>query len=137
MTRRYADKSRIRALMAENGWTYTQAREHLEAQPAAGAALGILPAPESWHDGRGDDGCDDCGAHSAELCQCRYLACYECGADYRYQCNCPDPDDDQPDVEEPEYDWRDLEDPYDPEPPAEEDDAEPASGAVYAEAAPW
>ncbi|OLE20381.1 MAG: hypothetical protein AUG49_25245 [Catenulispora sp. 13_1_20CM_3_70_7] len=133
MTRRYADKSRIRALMAEHGWTYTQAREHLQkdqvqADPV-GAGLGLLYVDQG--------GCDECGAEEGYACTCgqdRYRACEECGADFGYQCNCPDPGDDQPD--EPDYDWRDFQDDGDdPEPPDDYYDDAPV--AVYSEAAPW
>lgn len=136
MTRRYADKSRIRALMAEHGWTYTQAREHLHKDQGqadtAAAALGVYDGPSYL-----DRGCDECGAEEGYPCTCgqERWACEECGAELGYQCNCPDPDDDQP--VEPVWDYDDFEDDGpDPEPPDDYYDND-APVTVYAETAPW
>lgn len=133
MTRRYADKSRVRALMAENGWTYTQAREHLEKTQGptdtVPAGLGVYAAPFYI-----DRGCDECGAEEGYPCTCGQepWSCEECGAEMGYQCNCPG----GPVEPEPDDEWRDFEDDgYDPEPPDDYYDDAPAT--IYAETSPW
>lgn len=135
MTRRYADKSRIRALAAERGWTYTQAREHLQKDQdqadQVSAGLGVYDGPIFI-----DQGCDECGAEEGYPCTCGQprWACEECGAEEGYQCNCPDEDDDQP--VEPVWDYDGFEYDDDPEPPDDYYDHD-APVAVYSETAPW
>jgi len=93
VTRHYADKSKIRELKEKRGWTYTQAREHLERQTTMIAAAREMaarrPDPE-WYVDHADECELDFGAFN---CSCPQV-CSECGwreGDYE-GCTCFDVD---------------------------------------------